>query len=201
MQILLVSSISIPFLVEFLQEGKTIVYPTETCYGLGCDATNQSAVDQIFAIKKRQRDKSLLVVMPSIEMIQEYVVWTKELNRLAERYWPGPLTIVAQARPDAQLARGVLAEDGTIAFRLSSHPLAQELSAGLNKPIVSTSANIAAMDNPYDIESVRTMFDGQDAQPDIVIDAGDLPEQSPSTIVRVRDRKIEVLRQGELVIS
>ncbi len=201
MQIIPFSTISISSLVESLTSGCTLVYPTETCYGLGCDATNQSAVDQIFAIKKRQANKSVLVVMPSIEMIQKYVVWTKEIDRLAERYWPGPLTIVAPVKDNTGLARGVLAEDGTIAFRLSSHPLAQELSAGLSRPIVSTSANIAAMDSPYDIGSVWSMFDGQDAQPDIVIDAGDLPEQSPSTIVRVRGGKIEVLRQGDLVIT
>ncbi|NCO04526.1 MAG: translation factor Sua5, partial [Candidatus Magasanikbacteria bacterium] len=68
-------------IVQQLKEGTVIVYPTETCYGLGCDATNQDAVDNIFQIKKRQREKTLLVVFPNIDMIKIYVSWTPTLQK------------------------------------------------------------------------------------------------------------------------
>ena len=82
--------------VEYLKAGKTIVFPTETSYGLGCDAANQEAVNKIFKIKGRKSDKPLLVVVPTIEMAKKYLVWNNLLEDLASRYWPGPLTLVGK---------------------------------------------------------------------------------------------------------
>ncbi len=76
-----------------------MVFPTETSYGLGCDATNQAAVDRIFTIKGRKSDKPLLVVVPNIEMAKKYVVWNDFLEKISTKHWPGALTIVGAARP------------------------------------------------------------------------------------------------------
>lgn len=187
-------------MIEALQQGKTIVYPTETCYGLGCDATNQSAVDEIYRIKQRQKDKPLLMVVSSIGMAMEYVQWNATIEKLAEQFWPGPLTIVSFAKSQSQLAKGIIGHKDMVAFRVTSHPLATALSAQLHKPIVSTSANLSSLDDPYDIADVIDMFTGKEHRPDIVIDAGALPHNSPSTIVRVVGEKIEVIRQGGIVI-
>lgn len=194
-------NINIAPIIDALEAGETIVYPTETCYGLGSDATNQESVDKVFKIKERQQDKTVLIVMPDREMAEEYVVWNEVINDLADKYWPGPLTIVAEAKPGTGLAHGVLADDGTIAFRISSHPMVYEIAASLGRPLVSTSANIGGQDSPYDILAIETMFEGKSMQPDMVIDAGDLPEQSPSTIVRVQNGAVEVLRQGEIIVD
>lgn len=188
-------------ITKALKEGKTIVYPTETCYGLGCDATNQDAVDTIFKIKQRQREKPLLVVMPSIEMARQYVVWTELIDQLATTYWPGPLTVIASAKEGTDIAKGALASDGTIAFRITDYPIAVELSTSLGLPLVSTSANISSMDSPYDIDAVRAMFDSAEVQPDIVIDAGELAYKAPSTIVKTTNNEIEIVRQGELIVN
>lgn len=194
-------NIDIKSIVKSLYEGKTFVYPTETCYGLGCDATNQKAVDNIFFIKQRQKDKPVLVLMADVAMAMEYVEWNETIQSLADKYWPGPLTIVAHRRHKDEFATGIVGPFGMVAFRVTSHPVAQEIVSKLGKPLVSTSANIASHESPYDIEDVLSMFDGQDYQPDIVIDAGSLPHESPSTIVRVNsDRTIEVLREGGIVI-
>lgn len=201
MKIFLESQISIPVLVEGLREGKTIVYPTETCYGLGCDAMNQSAVDRIFFMKERQKEKPMLVLVSSIEMAKQYTVWNPTIEMLAKRYWPGPLTIVAQAKDSSVFAEGILGPREMLAFRLTDHPLARELTQGLGKPIVSTSANISSLESPYDIQSVIAMFSDPAHEPDIVIDAGVLPHHSPSTIVRVLDGTIQIVRQGETVID
>lgn len=192
---------SISEIVDALKQGKSIVYPTETCYGLGCDATNVDAVARIFDIKKRQKDKPVLVVAGDIALMREYIEWNETLQQLADRYWPGPLTVVADVNLENILPAGVVGDDGTVAFRITNHPLAARLSEELGGPIVSTSANIASLESPYDIESVLHMFQDVDDQPDMVIDAGTLPHHSPSTIVRVEDGDITVLRQGEIVID
>ncbi len=183
-----------------LQEGKVIVYPTETCYGLGCDALNTEAVERIFSIKRRQEDKTLIIIVSGVDMIRDYVLWDDTLQELADKYWPGALTMVVRAKPNVSLPRGVLRDDHTIAFRVTSHPLASALSQMIMGPLVSTSANISLGDNPYGISSVLKSFEGEEYQPDIVIDGGSLSHRLPSTIVRIIDGKVEVVRQGEVIV-
>ncbi len=200
MKIIKQSEIDIAQIVGELKEGKTIVYPTETCYGLGCDATNAEAVEKIFAIKKRQSDKAVLVLVPDVEMVMQYVDWNEQLEELSQKYWPGPLTVVTKVKENTALPKGVLSSDNTLAFRVTEHPFAKELAEFLGKPLVSTSANISSHASPYDIESVLKMFENTDNQPDVIIDAGTLPHRSPSTIVRVENGELSVLRQGEIVV-
>ncbi len=200
MKIIKEENLNLDEIVEELRQGAVIVYPTETCYGLGCDASNQAAVDKIFAIKKRQKDKALLVIADDPSTMINYVEWNEQLEQISEKYWPGPLTVVVETRPNCGLATGVEAEDKTVAFRITDHPLASTLSKVLGKPIVSTSANIAAAESPYDIESVRKMFEGMDQQPDVVIDSGILPHKIPSTIIKLNNGNFEVIRQGEVVV-
>lgn len=201
MQIIKQDDINIENVVEALKQGKTIVYPTETCYGLGCDATNEEAVEKVFQIKQRQKDKPVLVIAADIGMMMEYVRWPLVLTHIAEKYWPGPLSVVSQLKEDIELPSGIVGEGNTLAFRITEHPLARALSENLGKPIVSTSANTASYKSPYDIESVVAMFENAENKPDILIDAGALPHHSPSTVVRVLNGEVEVLRQGEVVVE
>jgi L-threonylcarbamoyladenylate synthase len=195
-------NISVSNIVQALQEGKTLVYPTETCYGLGCDATNADALSRVFAIKNRQKNKPVLVIFPDRHMAMQYVVWDKTLDHIADTYWPGPLTVIAKARAEVSLPLGVVAENGTLAFRISSHHLVEKITRELGKPLVSTSANIASLESPYDIAAIKNMFDKKQDKPDIVIDAGDLPHHAPSTVVAIDDvGGVTVLRQGEVVIN
>lgn len=201
MQVIKQENLDIDQIVAELKNGATLVYPTETCYGLGCDANNVEAIDKIFEIKNRQKNKSVLVLVPELAMVLPYIEWNPTLQKLADKYWPGPLTIVVNIKSGCNLAKGVVNEDGTIAFRVTAHHLASEISKKLNSPLVSTSANVSTMESPYDIESVLEMFVNLEVKPDFVIDAGALPHQSPSTIVRVQNGKFEVLRQGELIVE
>lgn len=189
-------------IAQELKLGKTIIYPTETCYGLGCDATNERAVDSVFKIKKRQKEKTVLVLMSDVSMADDFVKWNPKMEELAQKYWPGPLTLVAPAAQDCPLGEGVVAKDGTLAFRVTAHPIASGICEALGAPIVSTSANTASLESPYDPQSIIDMYDGAHTKPDIFIDAGELPEQAPSTIVRVaQDGSLDVLRQGEIIIE
>lgn len=185
---------SIQIAVDSLKQGKIVVFPTETSYGLGCDATNQKAVDKIFKIKKRPRSKPLLVVASSVAMAKKYLRWNKTLDKLAKKYWPGPLTIIGESR--AALAKGVVAPDNTVALRVTSHPIARRLCAKLGRPIVATSANISDAGDAYDSRELVKIFAGKKHAPDFLIDAGYLPRRAPSTIVSVTGEKIKIIRQG-----
>lgn len=202
MEVIKIDKIKLEELVDKLKQGAVIVYPTETCYGLGCDATNEEAVTRVFRIKKRQQTKTVLVLMDESEMAMRYVDWNPVLEKIANRYWPGPLTVVTKIRNGVSLPKGVEADDRTMAFRVSSHPLVESIVSRLGKPLVSTSANIQSLANPYDVKQVVAMFAESLEKPDIIIDAGELPNHSPSTVVRVNKRGgLEVLRQGEIIVK
>jgi L-threonylcarbamoyladenylate synthase len=185
--------------VELLKSGQTLVFPTETSYGLGCDAINQTAVDNIFQIKTRTNRKPLLVVVPTVEMARQYLEWNDLLENLAAKYWPGPLTIVGKAK--GGLAQGVISPDNTLAVRVSAHTIVKYLSENLNRPLVATSANISGAGDLYSAKEIETIFEQNEIAPDAIIDAGDLPPAKPTTIISVGDGQIKILRQGELIIS
>lgn len=201
MQIIENNHLDIASIVRSLREGKTLVYPTETCYGLGCDALNTSAVARVFAIKERELTKSVLVIAPYVGMMMEYVEWSPVLDRIAKRYWPGALTVVAPIKEGVSLPPGIVGPNNTLAFRITSHPIACALIESLGKPLVSTSANIASLENTYDTETIVTMFQNSTNQPDMMIDAGTLPRAKPSTIVQISNERLTVVRQGDIHID
>ncbi len=201
MQVLSVDNVNITQLVTVLTSGQTLVYPTETCYGLGCDATNQTAVDRIYDIKKREEGKPMIMLVPTVAMAKKYIVWNDVIEQFASTYWPGPVTLVAEAKKESGLANGIISKDGTVAIRVTSFPFASELATSLGRPLVSTSANLAGGENPYDMETVQNTLGTGAVQPDVAIDAGVLPKTKPSTIVRVNGGILEVLRKGEVEVA
>ncbi len=184
--------------VDYLQAGKTIVFPTETSYGLGCDATNQAAVDKIFKIKEREKNKPLLVIVSSIEMAKLYLQWNKIIDKLAIKYWPGSLTIVG--RPVMNLTDGVISSDNTLAARVTNNPIAKFLSEKLGRPIVATSANISGQSDIYDSAEIKKLYDHKKNIPDCLLDFGIIHKRKPTTIVSVING-IKILRQGEIEIN
>lgn len=201
MQLVSQNNLKISELVQALKEGQTFVYPTETCYGLGCDALNAEAVQKIFRIKKRDDGKPVLIVFPDIEMAMEYIDWNETLETIASKYWPGPLTVVVEDMGKGNFPQGVRGNDGTIAFRISSHPFVQEITKAFGGPLVSTSANVAGEENPYTAEDIQSRFLKEDVQPDIIVDAGTLPPSPPSTVVKIENGQLIVLRQGSIYIE
>lgn len=132
--------------IEALKNGKTILYPTDTIWGLGCDATNEEACQRILEIKKRPAEKSFVLLADSFQMIEKYIPEFPsvcyDLVDLSEK----PLTIVY---PNAQgLAKSVLAQDGSVGIRLTKDPLCLALIRSIRKPIVSTSANLSGEPSP-----------------------------------------------------
>lgn len=190
--------------IKALKQGGVIAFPTETSYGLACDMTNKDAVLKVYAIKNRPADKPLSALVSSIEMAEEYVELSEQARKLAKEYWPGALTIIFRAtNHESRITKKLflLPNQNTIAMRVSSHPVAQELVKNLGKPISATSANIAGETNIYDPKELIQQFENNKNKPDLVIDAGVLEQIPPSTIVKVVGEEVEVLRQGSLKIQ
>lgn len=127
--------------LDTLKAGGVILYPTDTIWGLGCDATNPEAVEKIYAIKGRDKGKSLIVLLENDYQLEGYVQEVPEVAYQLIEVADKPLTIIySQAK---NLAENVVAEDGSIGIRIVKHPFCEELIKRFRKPIVSTSANIS----------------------------------------------------------
>lgn len=184
--------------VRALQRGGVVLYPTETAYALGCDPYCRAAVEKIFSIKGRSSVSTLPLIAADMDMVAGIAQMPAAAQAIARAHWPGALTLVLPVREGVGLAPGVVAQDGTIAIRVSSSVWARALASGLNAPIVSTSANQSGQPACYRVDEVRTQLGEQFARVDAVLDGGALPVVAPSTIIRVHeDGRVDVLRQGE----
>jgi len=141
---------------ETLKNGGTILYPTDTIWGIGCDATKADAVDKIYAIKQRSDTKSLIILVDSYAMLNQYVQQVPEIAYNLIELADKPLTIIYS---DAKnLPQNLISSDGTIGIRLVKHPFCCALIAKLRKPIVSTSANISGQASPQSYQSINTQI-------------------------------------------
>lgn len=182
-----------------LQKGGVIVFPTETLYGLGCDATNTRAIKRVNAIKGREDKKTPPLIVADLKMAERYADIPPLLKQIARRYWPGPLTLVVPAKPGSGLSSHVI-RNGEIALRVTSNEVARTLSKKQNTPLVATSANKAGELGCSSVRCVKQSFKTQQLQPDTIIDAKALPKRKPSTIIKEHEGKIQVLRQGSIRI-
>ena len=139
-------------ILEVLHRGGTILYPTDTIWGIGCDATNAKAVASIYRIKERVAEKSMIILVRDVEMLKQYVPEPPEIafeliNSVSE-----PLTIIY---PGARnLPGNILAADGSVAIRIPKHEFCETLLEVFGKPLSSTSANVSGMPNPFSYRGV-----------------------------------------------
>ena len=132
--------------VKVLRSGGVILYPTDTVWGLGCDATNAQAVRRIYEIKQRAENKSLIILVNSVPMLERYVDNPPEIALQIAELSGKPLTIIYDR--GRSLAEGVASSDGSVGVRVCSEPFCDELITALRKPLVSTSANISGSTTP-----------------------------------------------------
>jgi L-threonylcarbamoyladenylate synthase len=132
--------------LETLRNGGIILYPTDTIWGLGCDATNAIAVEKIFSIKEREANKSLLVLVNGEQMLERYVAEIPEIALELNSVADTPITIIYPKGKN--LAYGVCSDDGSIGIRICNEEFCNELIARFRKPIVSTSANFSGKPSP-----------------------------------------------------
>ncbi|HJS80360.1 MAG TPA: L-threonylcarbamoyladenylate synthase [Vitreimonas sp.] len=175
---------SIARAAEILHAGGLVVFPTETVYGLGGDATNPNAVARIFEAKGRPRFNPLISHILGVEDAERHAKLHPTARSLAARFWPGPLTLVAPRRADSTVAELACAGLATIALRAPAHPMARELLAAFGKPIVAPSANRSGH-----VSATTAQHAAEDLgdRVDLVLDAGPTPIGLESTIVAVAD--------------
>lgn len=177
--------------VAALRAGELVVFPTETLYGIGCDALNADAIERLRAVKQRGADKGVATVVGDVAMLDllsQHV--SADARRLADAFWPGPLTILLPARV-ALPAPLVL--DGMVAARVSSHPVARRLTQELGRPLASPSANPGGLEPAWDVAAARAYF-GSDVA--CYIDDGPIA-RAPSTLVDPGP-PLRVLREGAI---
>jgi len=175
--------------VGVLKGGGVIVYPTDTVYGIGCDAMNASAVERIARIKGG-RTKPFSFVCSSLSEASRFTRISNEAFRIMRRCLPGPYTFVLRASGD--VPRWLKSSQKTVGIRIPKHPVPLALTAALGEPIISTSANRSGDDVLTDPLEVRDRLGGD---VDLILSCGILPVQ-PSTVVSVVAEIPEILRYG-----
>lgn len=186
--------------VSVLQAGGVVAHATETCYGFACDMQNLSALEKLFAIKHRPKNMPVSALFESIVQAQEYVDLDDQALKLANDHLPGPLTIIVPIKTTGSIFPCPDASVQTVGIRISPLSVAMELVTTYTKPISTTSANIHGLPNPYSVEEIQNQFKEEKDQPDIILDSGTLENNDSSTVIRVTDNNIEVLRQGSIEV-
>ncbi len=171
---------------QVLADGGLVVYPTETAYGIGCDALNPDAIDRVYKAKQRPREKGLTVICSSLEQVENHASLNDSERRLVKELMPGPLTLVVE--PKEHIPENLNTD---FAFRVSSSELCRELASEF--PVVATSANISGRETSYSVDQIsRELLDEVDA----VLDRGELGSSPTSTVAEVVDGDVEVHRTG-----
>lgn len=177
-----------------LKQGKTIVYPTDTLYGLGVNALDKAAVDKLFRVKKRPPTKPMPVIVRDIAMARRFAYIDSRAEKILNALWPGPITVVL-SRKDA-MPSIVSGGKSTIGMRIPNNEFTKLLLKNIDFPITSTSANISGKEPLIKINSIIKTFENEKYQPDLIINAGDLPENKPSTVIDLTTSKPKILRVG-----
>ena len=182
---------------EIIKSGGLVAFPTETVYGLGGDGTNPDAACKIYSAKGRPSDNPLIIHLAYPSDAEKYTYTCETYYKLAERFMPGPLTVVLRARDSVPTeTRGGLS---TVAVRCPSHPVAHRLIELSGKPIAAPSANLSGSPSPT---SARHVIDDMQGRIDMIIDGGDCEIGLESTIVKIEDDgSMILLRPGRVTVS
>ena len=180
-----------------IRSGGVVVYPTETVYGIGADPFCPAAVQRVFAIKGRDAAKGLILLISGRGDLTRLVADVPDAAaRLMATFWPGPLTLVFPAGPDAPT--GLVAKAGTVAVRHSDNPVCEGLVKAVGGPITSTSANRSGGPPATSAQQAAEVL-GCDV--DLILDGGPVADPRPSTLVDVSGARWAILREGPISAS
>ena len=179
--------------VKSLRDGKVILYPTDTIWGLGCDATNSAAVEAVFRIKARSDSKSMIILVNSEQMVERYVREIPAVTAQILEVSDHPITIIYPHGKN--LADGLLADDGSVGIRVTSDPFCAELISRFRKPLVSTSANISGEPSPLNFNDISDSI--KDAADYVVWHRReDRQKRSASPVIKIElNGEIQIIRK------
>ena len=182
---------------DIIKAGGLVALPTETVYGLGADATNPKAIDLIYKTKGRPSINPLIIHVFDNNYVFEIADKNKLAEDLSSKFWPGPLTLILNKNKNSKLkiAKNALADLSTIAVRVPAHPVFRNLLKKCNLPIACPSANFSGKLTTTRFEDVLSSFSGRI---DAIIDGGPCPIGVESTIIKIKNQKISILRPGKI---
>jgi L-threonylcarbamoyladenylate synthase len=176
-----------------LRGGGLVAFPTETVYGLAADATSDAAVARIYAAKGRPPSNPLIAHVTSLEAALEQGIFSADALRLAEKFWPGPLTLVVPLAPGSTVCAAARAGQQTVALRVPAHPVALAVISAVGRPLAAPSANRSGRVSPVTAAHVARDFAGEI---DLILDGGRCPVGLESTIVACLEEHPRLLRLG-----
>ena len=180
---------------EDISNGKLVVYPTETVYGIGADIYNEAAVKSLYVAKKRPFDMPLSVAVSDKAMLERIAVLNENADKLIKAFLPGPLTIIIKKQPDVPDI--VTSSSQKVGIRIPDNRFALELVRRTG-PIVATSANLHSKPDAVDVNAAISDFG---SSVDTYIDAGPCSLGQPSTIVWLAGKDVEIVRQGAIPVE
>ena len=187
------AAIDVAKAADIIRNGGVVAVPTETVYGLAADATNDDAVARIFEAKSRPQFNPLIVHVTDVRMAERYVCFSPLASKLAAKFWPGPLTLVLPRRQGSAISLLVSAGLDTIAVRAPDHAGAQTLIQTADRPLAAPSANRSGTISPTTAEHVRQSLGDKI---DMIIDGGPCTIGIESSIIKVTDDLVTLLRPG-----
>lgn len=180
---------------ELIKQGKIVVFPTETVYGIGTNGLDENAVKKLYEAKQRPLEKPISLLVSNMEMVNLIAKDITEIEyKIMEKFFPGPLTIILKKKdivPDI-----VTAGQDTIGVRMPSGEIARKLVEMANVPIAAPSANISGQPSGTNLQEIKKHLDA-----DYFIDGGESELGLASTIVKVVDGKLQILRQGKITLE
>ena len=180
--------------VSTLKNDGIVIFPTETVYGIGGKATSNKVVDRVYQAKQRPRAKAVNILVANVKEIEKYAVITSKIERkIIENFMPGPLTIILKKKDG--FGDYFTAENDTIGVRIPDNKIINTILDAIDFPLIAPSANIS--DRPSGIRAQDIAEDFKDTV-DIIIDGGDAKLGTSSTIVKVVNGEIQILRAGEI---
>ncbi|HBD02489.1 MAG: hypothetical protein UX38_C0001G0085 [Microgenomates group bacterium GW2011_GWC1_46_16] len=190
--------LAISLACQALSRGELIIYPTETCYGLGADPTNPQAITQLLAYKG-DRHRQVAIAVASRAMAEQFVELNPIADNLYTHFLPGPITVISQSRH--RLDKRLESATGTLGVRLPNFPLTLALLQQFGRPLTATSANTSGKKEPYsrsDWQKYTTS--SKQSHVSLFLDAGSLANRPTSTVVDTTLNEPQILRQGQLII-
>ena len=179
---------------EIVKSGGVVVFPTRCLYGIGTDALRRQAVQRVFAIKQRSEQNPILVLIDHPGQLEQLAKRIPDAAaRLMERFWPGRITLLLEARDN--LPDNLTAHTGKIGVRMPGHAVALALVRSVSGPITGTSANLSGRPGCHRIDDLDAQIVDQT---DLILDAGRLKGGIGSTVVDVTDERLQIIRQGEI---
>ena len=179
---------------QYIKEGKLVLFPTETVYGIGANGLDDNAVKKIFIAKNRAQDNPLILHISNIKMIDKF---TKDLTELEKKlindFFPGPLTIILKRKDN--VPNSVTAGLNTVGIRMPSNKIARDLIELAETPIAAPSANISGKPSGTNVQDI---FEELNNKVDYILDGGDTKIGLESTVIKVIDNKIHILRPGKI---